>query len=134
MPVVFTHNFDVGRFDVALLGRPSWSEETVIIGNKLTFHELASLAEKAKGTKLAVVHDSVEDLEACKLTELSSHREVYKLYPKEVILHSLLFLLGLACERGQANLNPGGTLNDELPEIRPIRAREVLEKGWGKLR
>lgn len=84
------------------------------------------------GTNFAVVHDSVEDLEACKLTELPSHREVYKLYPKEM-LHSFLAPFGLACERGHANLDRARTLNDEFPEIKPMRAREVLEKGWGKL-
>lgn len=47
--VVFKHSFDVGRFVAALLEWPSWPEEAVIIGDKLTSHELVNLAEKVKG-------------------------------------------------------------------------------------
>ncbi|OLN89233.1 Pinoresinol reductase 2-like protein 1 [Colletotrichum chlorophyti] len=131
VPVVFTQTFDVGRFVAAMLEQPNLPQETYIIGDKLTFNELVRLAEEIKGSKFAVVHDSVEDLKACKLTELPAHREVYKFYPKEV-LHSFLAPFGLNCEQGQANFNPSRTLSDEFPELKPLKAKDVLERGWGK--
>ncbi|KAL0932305.1 NmrA-like family protein [Colletotrichum truncatum] len=131
VPVVFTHTFDVGRFIAALLESHTWAAETYIIGDKATFHQVVRLAEEVKGTKFVVAHDSVQDLAACKLTELPSHRAIYQFYPKEM-LHSFLAPFGLECERGQANLNPGRTLNAEYPDIKPMKLRDVLELGWGK--
>lgn len=64
------------------------------------------------------------------MVELPAHREVYKMYPKEM-LHSFLVPFGLECERGQANLKPVHTLNDDFPHIKPVSAREILERGWG---
>ncbi|KAF5501429.1 Oxidoreductase BOA1 [Colletotrichum siamense] len=130
VPVVFTHSFDVARLVAALLEKDKWPEETYIIGDKVTFHEMVRLAEKVKGTKFTVAHDSVEDLRACKLTELPSHRQFYQIYPKEM-LHSFLAPFGLNCERGQADLRPSRTLNDEFPEIKVLKATDVLEQGWG---
>ncbi|GKT56081.1 NmrA-like family protein [Colletotrichum tofieldiae] len=131
VPVVFTHTFDVARFVAALLEHPNWRPESYIIGDKITFNDLVRLAEEIKGNVFTVVYDSVEDLKANKMTELPSHHEIYKFYPKEM-LHSFLALFGLECERGQANLNPTHTLNDDFPDIKPASAREILEKGWGK--
>ncbi|KAI8179641.1 Oxidoreductase BOA1 [Colletotrichum sp. SAR 10_86] len=147
VPVVFTHSFDVARLVAALLEKSKWPAETYIIGDKVTFHEMVRLAEKVKGkysegfpfgqlltarpgTKFTVAHDSVEDLQACKLTELPSHRQFYQIYPKEM-LHSFLAPFGLNCERGQADLRPSRTLNDEFPEIKVLKAKDVLEQGWG---
>ncbi|KAJ3956610.1 hypothetical protein N0V92_006845 [Colletotrichum tropicale] len=130
VPVVFTHSFDVARLVAALLEKDKWPEETYIIGDKVTFHEMVRLAEKVKCTKFTVAHDSVEDLRACKLTELPSHRQFYQIYPKEM-LHSFLAPFGLNCERGQADLRPSRTLNDEFPEIKVLKAKDVLEQGWG---
>ncbi|KAF0316086.1 hypothetical protein GQ607_016695 [Colletotrichum asianum] len=148
VPVVFTHSFDVARLVAALLEKSKWPAETYIIGDKVTFHEMLRLAEEVKvqysdgfpfgqfltarpGTKFTVAHDSVEDLQACKLTELPSHRQFYQIYPKEM-LHSFLAPFGLNCERGQADLKPSRTLNEEFPEIKAMKAKDVLEQGWGR--
>ncbi|KAK2740010.1 NmrA-like family protein [Colletotrichum kahawae] len=131
VPVVFTHSFDVARLVAALLEKSKWPEETYIIGDKVTFHEIVRLAEEVKGTTFTVAHDSVEDLEACKLTEIPSHCQFYHIYPKEM-LHSFLAPFGLNCERGQADLRPGHTLNDEFPDIKALKAKDVLERGWGR--
>ncbi|KAI8308619.1 Oxidoreductase BOA1 [Colletotrichum sp. SAR11_59] len=128
--------------------KSKWPAETYIIGDKVTFHEMLRLAEEVKvqysdgfpfgqfltarpGTKFTVAHDSVEDLQACKLTELPSHRQFYQIYPKEM-LHSFLAPFGLNCERGQADLKPSRTLNEEFPEIKAMKAKDVLEQGWGR--
>ncbi|KAF6824062.1 Pinoresinol reductase 2-like protein 1 [Colletotrichum plurivorum] len=121
---------DVANNGAAIRDLESWLEETVIIRDKMTFHELVRLAEKVKGTNFTVVHDSVEVLEACELTDLRSHREGCKYNPKEM-LDSFLASFGLACERGKASLNPSRTLNDELTEIKPIRVRKGMGEASG---
>ncbi|KAF9875398.1 hypothetical protein CkaCkLH20_07218 [Colletotrichum karsti] len=128
--VAFAHTSDVGRFVARLLEHPGWSPETYIIGDKATFHDVVRLAEEVKGVKFTVFHDSIEHLEAGKLTELPSHHQFYSIYPKEM-LHSFLAPFGLICARGQANLQPSQTLNEGFPDIKPLKVIDVLKLGWG---
>ncbi|KAJ0337788.1 hypothetical protein COL922a_006386 [Colletotrichum nupharicola] len=53
---------DVANNVAALLEKSKWPEETYIIGDKVTFHEMVRLAENVKGAKFTVAHDSIEDL------------------------------------------------------------------------
>ncbi|WQF78918.1 Putative NmrA-like domain, NAD(P)-binding domain superfamily [Colletotrichum destructivum] len=132
VPIVFTHTSDVARFIAEFLEHPNWRPESYIIGDRVTFNEVVRMAEDVKGTKFTVFYNSVESLKANVMVELPAHHEVYKMYPKEM-LHSFLVPFGLECERGQANFKPAHTLNDDFPHIKPVSAREILERGWGNV-
>jgi hypothetical protein len=47
--VVFTHTFDVAQYVAALIGEEKWNDRSIIIGDKLTWNDLVSLAETTKG-------------------------------------------------------------------------------------
>ncbi|KAB8207157.1 hypothetical protein BDV34DRAFT_223722 [Aspergillus parasiticus] len=62
VPVVFTHTFDVAQYVAALISEENWNERSIIIGDKLTWNDLVSLAEATKGTKFDVTYDGEEKL------------------------------------------------------------------------
>lgn len=49
VPVTFTHTTDVAKFVAASLDLDKWDPETYVMGDKVTFNQLLSLAEDAKG-------------------------------------------------------------------------------------
>ena len=49
VPVVFTHTRDVAKFVAASLDLEKWETETFVMGDKVTFNGLLSLAQDAKG-------------------------------------------------------------------------------------
>lgn len=49
VPVAFTHTLDVAKYVAALIGEEKWNERSIIIGDKLTWNDLVSLAETTKG-------------------------------------------------------------------------------------
>ncbi|KAI8649652.1 NmrA domain-containing protein [Fusarium keratoplasticum] len=130
VPVVFTHTFDVAKFVAAALDLPKWTEESYIIGDKLTWEEMVKVAQEVKGVKFHVTYNSVEKLQSGKTTELPCHRKFYHLYPREQ-LQFISSAFGLNCERGQANFAPEHTLNEEFPDIKAKTVREVMTEGWG---
>ncbi|RSL84649.1 hypothetical protein BHE90_006527 [Fusarium euwallaceae] len=129
-PVVFTHSFDVAKFVAAALDLPKWEQTSWIIGDRITWNELAKQAQEVKGVPFYVTHDSIETLQTGVVTELPSHPQFYNVYPKEH-LQGFISAFGIMCDKGQANFTPAHTLNDEFPEIKALTARDVLEKGWG---
>lgn len=129
VPVVFTHSFDVAKFVAAALDLAAWEQTSWIVGDRISWNELAKQAQEVKGLPFHVTHDSIETLKKGVITELPSHPELYEFYPKEH-LQGFIAAFGVMCERGQANFTPNRTLNDAFPDIKPMTAREVLEKGW----
>ncbi|KAG7426751.1 Oxidoreductase BOA1 [Fusarium oxysporum f. sp. raphani] len=130
VPVVFTHTFDVARFVAAALDLPVWERTSWIIGDRITWNDLAKQAQDVKGVPFHVTHDSIEALKAGVITELPSHPQFYDVYPKEH-LQGFIAACGVMCEKGQANFTPERSLNELFPDIKPMTARDVLEKGWG---
>lgn len=49
-PVTFSYSFDVANFVAAALDLAEWPEDSMIIGDKLTFNDLVKLAERARGS------------------------------------------------------------------------------------
>lgn len=149
VPVVFTHTFDVARFVAAALNLPVWERTSWIIGDRITWNDLAKQAQDVKGEYLILsmkkrfyqplilnigisfhlTHDSIETLKAGVINELPSHPQFYDVYPKEH-LQGFIAACGVMCEKGQANFTPERSLNELFPDIRPMTARDVLEKGW----
>jgi hypothetical protein len=75
-----------------------------------------------------VSHDSLDDLRAGKNTELPSNIPRYSFFPKHLLEH-LVQVFGLAMEEGLFNFK-GQSLNEMLPEIKPISAKKFLQEYW----
>jgi len=129
-PAVFTHTADVARYVSKALDLPHWQPESYAIGDKITWNDFVALAEKTKGVKFNVTHDSVESLQQGKITELPAHVAVYPFFPKEQ-LQWVFSVFGLWFDGGSFNLRPAQgslDLNAQFPEIKPLKVKDVLQK------
>ncbi|KAK7710200.1 hypothetical protein SLS64_002313 [Diaporthe eres] len=128
-PVTLTYTFDVARFVVAALDLGAWPRELRVVGDELTFNQLVAIAEEVKGVKFEVAYDSVENLRASQITELPGHTASYDKFPRERLQWFLaIFELWMATGRGRVPRE--GTLNEMFPEIKPLTAREMIERYW----
>lgn len=128
-PVTLTYTFDVARFVVAALDLEAWPRELRVVGDEVTFNELVAMAEEARGVKFEVTYDSVEKLRASQITELPGHKASYEKFPKERLQWFLaIFEMWMATGRGRVPSE--GTLNEIFPEIKPLTAREMMERYW----
>ncbi|GJC82993.1 oxidoreductase swnN [Colletotrichum liriopes] len=131
-PISFTYTFDVARFVVAALDLASWpaSHELRVVGDELTFNEFVKLAEEARGVEFDVVYDDIETLKSSKVSELPGHKASYDKFPKER-LQWFLAIFELWMAQGLGRVERGeGSLNELFPEIKPLTARDMLEKYW----
>ncbi|KXH40814.1 hypothetical protein CSIM01_08542 [Colletotrichum simmondsii] len=131
VPVVLTYSFDIAKFVVKALGLDHWEKEMYVIGDRLTLNEVVALAEKTKGAKFSVTHDSMEDLQAGKVSELPAHKDYYAYFPKDQ-LQGLLAFFGMMWESGKCNLKPVGTLNQRFPEIETATVEFLFQSAWGQ--
>lgn len=131
VPVVFTHTFDVARFTVALLTLPKWEKESYVIGDRLTWNEFLDLVEEAKGVKFSVANDPIEKLKAGQITELPSHKQMYPFFPK-AMLQGMFASFGRMFEEGVFDLRPSHALNDDFPEIKPRKVRQLVFEAWNQ--
>ncbi|KAF4541165.1 Pyridoxal-phosphate dependent enzyme [Lasiodiplodia theobromae] len=128
-PVTFTYTFDVAKFVAAALDLPTWDEEYLIVGDKLSWNEFLKLAEDVRGSKFEVHHDDLDKLKSFQVTELPHHPGVYPFFPKEM-LQRFFSVFGLYMATGRFDLPIEKALNQKFPEIKPITAKELLEQAW----
>ncbi|KAJ5592598.1 hypothetical protein N7537_009502 [Penicillium hordei] len=126
--VVFTHSTDIAKFVVSSLDLPKWREESYILGEKLTWHEIIKLAEDAKGSKFNVMHDSETDLRAGRVSMLPSYGKMFQL--PEADIQDLLSTAGMWFVNKELDLNPEHALNKKFPEIKPMKVKDFLESSW----
>ena len=65
-------------------------------------------------------------------TELPGQVALYSILPKE-ILQYMISVHGVWFEEGVYNLKPVRFLNDQFPQIKPIKVKELLEQAWKKV-
>lgn len=81
------------------------------------------------GSKFDVSYDSLETLEAGKVTELPAYEVVYSVYAKEEFDY-FLAMVGRSMASGCHDLSFQGSLNELLPHIRTMSTKEFLENAW----
>lgn len=128
-PIVFTHTFDVAKFVTALLGQKEWTEQSIIVGDKVTWNQALTLAEKAKGTKFTVTYDDLAKLNTFQVTELPAHVPVYPFLPKEQLQY-ILAVFGSWTATGVFDFGKEKTLNTVFPDIKPKTFADVVNEGW----
>ncbi|KAI8656196.1 NAD(P)-bd-dom domain-containing protein [Fusarium keratoplasticum] len=128
-PVAFSYSFDVAKVVARLLEIPEWQQTTYIIGDKLSWNELLGLAQEARGTEFKVHHDDLEKLKNGQITELPCHVPAYSFFPKEH-LQGLYAILEMLMVLGEFDLPSEEAINNQLPDIKMLTAREMLNQTW----
>ncbi|KAF6838358.1 nmra-like family protein [Colletotrichum plurivorum] len=133
VPVAFTHTRDVAKFVAAALDLERWEPDLFIVGDKVTWNEFLRFAEEAKGTKFDVSYDSVETLKTGQATELPSQIPAYPFFPKEAY-QGLAATFGSWFADRTFDIPPADkkTLNEQFPDIKSWKVKEILEAAWKK--
>lgn len=145
--VVFTLTKDVAKFVRKMVESDErWPVRTLIAGDTVTLNEVLEVAEQARGesrstlesgdcsgslrlgTKLDVVHDSLEDLRAGRISEMPSYLPLYETYPKEFLLE-MMAGIGVAMITGLFDFK-GDLLNEKYPDIKTTKVRDFIETHW----
>lgn len=144
--VALTYTKDVAKFvRRAVESTEPWPEKSVIVGDSVTLNEILQAAEKARGIllcslriaslqltvagiKFEVVHDSLEDLRAGRITEIPAYVPIYKVLPKDFFL-GMMAAFGVAMVTGVFDLGDD-TLNKKYPDVKPVKTDEFITKYW----
>jgi hypothetical protein len=129
VPVVFTYSYDISKFVAVLLTQSTWEKDTYIIGDKITLNEFLAIAEEVRGTKFNTTYDSMDTLESFQVTELPAHLSIYPFFPKQM-LQGMCAVFGILFERGFFNLKPAVSLNDQFPDIKTRKVKDLVEEAW----
>ncbi len=73
----------------------------------------------------------MEKLKSGQATELPGQIASYAVFPK-AMFQAFTATFGLWFDEGICDLKPARFLNDQFPEIKPLTAKELLDKAWGK--
>jgi hypothetical protein len=76
-----------------------------------------------------VDYDDLVKLKRGEVTELPSQNSRYSIFPKEFV-QSINSAFGIWIDRGDLDFDEDMSLNRKLPEIKPIKLKEFLQKAW----
>ncbi|KXH50572.1 hypothetical protein CSAL01_11743 [Colletotrichum salicis] len=129
VPVALTFTSDLAKFVAAAPNLPKWEKETHLVGDKLTRNQLVELAEAVKGVKFDVAYDSIETLEAGKVTRLPRHRSPYP-YISDEQLQPMFAIFGLKFERGVFDFKVESSIAEDFSDIKLRSMKELLEEAY----
>ncbi|CAH0057921.1 unnamed protein product [Clonostachys solani] len=127
--LTLTSIHDSARFVVAALDLPEWPRELRVVGDTLTYNELAKLAEEARGVKFDVKYDELEKLKRFEVSELPAHQNDYKRFPKDVLLPFLSIFERWTAE-GLSEIKYEGSLTEKFPSIKPLKVKDLMDQYW----
>ncbi|RFU29712.1 hypothetical protein B7463_g6641, partial [Scytalidium lignicola] len=113
--VALTTMQDIGRFVAASLELPRWQPESRIVGDKLSFIEVAHLVKTICGKDLRATYVSIEELSAT----LEGERDVGKRFYYQLLS---------AIAQGRMDFKP--TLNGLFSDVKPMSVAEYLKRYW----
>ena len=144
--VAFTYTKDVAKFVRKMVeSEDPWPTKSLIVGDTVTFNEIVHIVEEARGKwyawlfertwltraspgrKLDVVHDSLENLRAGKITEIPAYVPFYDIYPREMMLE-MMAAFGVSMIMGVFEFD--GELNRKYPDIRTTKVRDFIKTSW----
>ncbi|KAL9003651.1 MAG: hypothetical protein Q9188_003495 [Gyalolechia gomerana] len=127
--VAFTLTRDVAKFVRNMVeSDEKWPVRILIAGDTVSLNELLEVAEQARGTKFNIVHNSLEDLRAGRISEMPSYLPLYETYPKEFLLE-MMAGIGVAMITGLFDFK-GDLLNEKYPDIKTTKMRDFIETHW----
>ncbi|KAF4450342.1 hypothetical protein FALBO_16500 [Fusarium albosuccineum] len=123
--VSFIYSSDMAKFVVAALSSSRWEETTYSYGDKATFNQIIDLAERARGAKFDVAHDSVDKLSKGEITELPSHKDNYAIIPKGAF-QRLSAVFATWVVSGHFDIPAEKSPNVKFPEIKTRKLTDVV--------
>ena len=78
--------------------------------------------------KFDIVHDSLEDMRAGKVTEIPAYQSLYKTFPKEFLIE-MMAGFGVAMVTGLFIFH-GELFNEKYPEIRTTKMIDFIKTHW----
>lgn len=75
-----------------------------------------------------MIHDSEADLRAGRVSMLPSYSKMFPL--PEAGIQALLSTAGMWFVNKELDLNPQHALNNDFPEIKPMKVKDFLESSW----
>ncbi|RTE70672.1 hypothetical protein BHE90_014926 [Fusarium euwallaceae] len=124
--ITLTYSKDVSRFVARLVDEDEWPECSFISGSDVTQNQIVAIAEKVLGDKMTVTYDSLEDLQAGKVTLLFPGGEGYGGMDTTMLMATF----GASVAEGDMVLPKEGRLNDRFPEIQPMSVDELITRAW----
>lgn len=125
-PFTMTYSKDLALFVARLIDEDEWPEWSFISGSDVTQNQIVALAEKALGDKLAVTHDSLEDLKVGKATVLFPSEETYGGMDPA----GMMAMLGASVAEGEMLLPKEGRLNDRFPDVQTTSIDDLITRAW----
>ncbi|EEU37358.1 uncharacterized protein NECHADRAFT_51335 [Fusarium vanettenii 77-13-4] len=125
-PFTMTYSKDLALFVARLIDEDEWPEWSFIGGSDVTQNQIVALAEKALGDKLAVTHDSLEDLKVGKATVLFPSEETYGGMDPA----GMMAMLGASVAEGEMLLPKEGRLNDRFPDVQTTSIDDLITRAW----
>lgn len=114
--IAFTDMRDIGKYVTAALDFEKWDEDSFIVGEKLSINEFVEKVERITGKPLNKTYISLEDLGVL----IAEKKD-----PMMTMIHEFLKAIG----EGEFDLT--ATINQKVPEVKPITAEEFLARHWG---
>jgi len=114
--VVFTNMRDIGTFVAASLDLPRWEPESRIVGDKLSYGEVVTLAERITGHNFEKTYCPEAQIESV----LMGNPE-----PEQLFFNQFMKLI---VDKG---IDFEGTLNAQFPNVKTLTAEEYLTQYWG---
>ncbi|PSN61719.1 NAD(P)-binding protein [Corynespora cassiicola Philippines] len=124
----FVTTQDMGRFVAHLMDLDKWPKISSIVGEELTMDQLVELAEKARGSKFRVEHDSLEKLKSGKISFISEFPPAGFGDGDEAFYAMIHYQVGL----GGCLVPTEETLNEKFPHLKTTSAAEVMESWKGR--
>ncbi|KAJ5778246.1 hypothetical protein N7520_001492 [Penicillium odoratum] len=126
--ICMTYTHDMANYVIKALDLDEWPEFSVIVGDKVTYNQILSMAEDITGSKFKVTYDSVDMINAGDVTVPPSLDDGEEDSIDE--LKEVTALVSRLTVYGVFQLPKENRLNAQFPDVRPITMRELLEKCW----
>ncbi|KAI4106606.1 MAG: hypothetical protein L6R37_002107 [Teloschistes peruensis] len=129
-PVVWTLTRDVARFVRKMVeSTGAWPVFSRVVGDVATINEITRVAQDARGTEFEIIHDSLADLRAGRITEIPAYVKLYDVFPKEMLLE-MMAGLGVGMITGLFDFAGEELLNEKFPDVGTVKMREFIKEHW----
>ncbi|KAJ5747947.1 uncharacterized protein N7511_009643 [Penicillium nucicola] len=124
--ICMTYTYDMAAYLVKALDLKEWPEFSIIVGDKITYNQVLSMAEEFTGKKFSVTYDNVDKIKSGDVTVPVQPEGVD--YSTDELKETTALVSRLTINN--VFQLPGNRLNAQFPEIKPIKMREFLHKAW----
>jgi hypothetical protein len=144
--ICMTYTYDLANYVARMLELEDWPEFSVFVGDQVTYNEILAIAEDIKGKleaylfkehwlidnqlgeKFHITYDSADHINAGSVTVPPMPSTMGS--PEE--LKEITALVSRLTVAGVFDLPKENRMNDQFPEVRPVKFKEFMAKCWGE--